>query len=273
MPYLPAPLFEIPLFGGVPIHLFGILVASGVLLGSYIAERQGEKWGLDKFDMRWLSTRTVIGGFVASHLFDVLAYDPARVLRDPWILLSFWAGLSSFGGFLGAAITFAWLTRRERMPALAFADAIGLGLAPAWILGRLGCYSAHDHPGLQTSFFLAVEYPDGLRHDLGLYEAIFTIFLTLGVYQFARARRGPGAMVGFLATAYAPVRFLLDFLRASDVDNPDPRYFGLTPGQWASIVCFAVGVWLLANARGKPPYAPPAPEPSAPDLAPGARSD
>ncbi len=274
VPYIDATIIEldVPGFGVLPLAWFGVLVATGVLVGSWIAEKQGEKMGLDKYDMRWLSTRTVIGGFVISHVFDTIAYHPEVLLEEPERLLYIWAGLSSFGGFLGAAITFWWLTRKEKLPALAFADAIALGLAPAWIFGRAGCYTAHDHPGSFTDFFLAVPYPDGTRHDLGLYEGIVTVFLTIGLWAYARKRRGPGALVAFLAIIYAPTRFALDFLRATDVDQADPRYVGLTPGQWASVACLVFGIWLLSRTANKPPYEPPPPvekEPS-PALEPAA---
>ena len=57
------------------------------------------------------------------------------------------------------------------------------------------------------------------------------------------------ALVGLL---YAPVRFLLDFLRF----NPDfdPRYVGLTFAQWVSILAFGAAVALLIRVvtNGKP---------------------
>jgi len=256
IPYFPSVLFEI---GDYPIHAFGILVAAAVVLGDRWVVRQGVRMGLDAQDVRFVNVRIVIGGFIVSHLVAVLAYHPEQILESPWVLLSFWSGLSSFGGFLGAALTFVWLMRREKLPALPFADAIALGLAPAWIVGRIGCFTAHDHPGRKTDFFLAVAYPNGARHDLGLYEAIATVFIAAALYAFARRRRGPGAIIGLFATVYAPVRFALDFLRATDVVRPDPRYFGLTPAQWACIACLAVGLGLLRRALGQPPYAGPEP--------------
>jgi phosphatidylglycerol:prolipoprotein diacylglycerol transferase len=59
---------------------------------------------------------------------------------------------------------------------------------------------------------------------------------------------------------YAPARFALDFLRATDVATPDRRYVGLTPAQWACLATLALGVYLWT--RRQPPAtneaAPPA---------------
>jgi phosphatidylglycerol:prolipoprotein diacylglycerol transferase len=169
--------------------------------------------------------------------------------------------LSSFGGFTGAALTYLYLSRKEKIPRLPYADSVALGLAVGWIFGRLGCTTAHDHPGRHTSFFLAVRYPDGPRHDLGLYELLFTIVLTAILFWYAKKPRPAGRLIGLFALLYAPVRFFLDFLRATDVSRPDERYAGLTPAQWACMGAFALGVWLLRRASPMLEFTGPPPPP------------
>jgi hypothetical protein len=57
------------------------------------------------------------------------------------------------------------------------------------------------------------------------------------------------ALVGLL---YAPVRFMLDFLRFNP--HADPRYVGLTFAQWVSMLAFGAAVLLLLRIakNGKP---------------------
>jgi phosphatidylglycerol:prolipoprotein diacylglycerol transferase len=244
IPYFDGHLFDI---GSLPIHMFGVLVAIGVIVGDRIVVREGVKRGLDAKDVKFLNARIVIGGFIMAHLVSVIFYFPERIRESPWILVNFWAGLSSFGGFLGALLAFLYYTRKEKIPPLVYADAVALGLAVGWIFGRTGCFTAHDHPGRLTSFFLAVRYPGGARHDLGLDELLFTIVITIILFTFARKPRAPGRVIGLYATLYAPVRFGLDFLRATDYGRPDQRYVGLTPAQWACLATLGVGIWLLSR--------------------------
>jgi phosphatidylglycerol:prolipoprotein diacylglycerol transferase len=250
IPYFDGHLFDI---FGLPIHMFGVLVALGVILGDRIVVKEGEKRGLEARDVKFLNARIVIVGFIVAHLVSVIFYFPERIKESPWILLNFWAGLSSFGGFLGALLAFVYYTRKEKIPALLYADSVALGLAVGWIFGRMGCTTAHDHPGLKTSFFLGVKYPDAApfpaRHDLGFYELLFTIVMTAILFTYAKRPRVPGRVIGLFATMYAPVRFGLDFLRARDVARPDERYAGLTPAQWACLATLGVGVWLLTAQR------------------------
>jgi phosphatidylglycerol:prolipoprotein diacylglycerol transferase len=262
IPYFDGHLFDI---AGLPIHLFGVLVALGVILGDRIVVRRGVQRGIEAKDIKFLNARIVILGFIVAHLVSVIFYFPERIKENPLILINVWAGLSSFGGFLGALLAFLYYTRKEKIPALPYADAVALGLAVGWIFGRTGCFTAHDHPGLHTTFFLAVRYPDGQRHDLGLYELLFTIVMTAILFTYAKKPRVPGRIIGLFAVMYPPVRFGLDFLRAHDVARPDERYGHLTPAQWACIATMGVGAWLMTRKGTVMPFSdPPAPS-SGPD--------
>jgi len=264
IPYFNGHLFDLPIFN-VPIHLFGVLVATGVIVGDRIVVQQGRRRGLDERDTKYLNVRIVIGGFIVAHLVSVLFYFPERILENPFVLLNPFAGLSSFGGFLGAFLSFMWFTRRAEVPRLQYADSVALGLSIGWIFGRTGCFTAHDHPGRHTSFFLAVRYLDGPRHDLGLYELLFTIVLAAFLFVYNRKLRPPGRIIGIAALAYAPVRFGLDFLRATDVSRPDQRYLGLTPAQWACIATAALAIYLLRRSMQQPPSTPSRPLPAKSD--------
>ncbi|HEX3697496.1 MAG TPA: prolipoprotein diacylglyceryl transferase family protein [Polyangia bacterium] len=275
IPYFNGHLFSIPAislfghaFGPISIEMFGVLVALGVIIGDQIVVRRGVQMGLEAQDIKFLNARIVIAGFIMAHLVSVIFYFPERIKENPLVLINVWSGLSSFGGFLGAALAFLYYTRREKISALRYADAVALGLVVGWIFGRTGCFTAHDHPGLKTSFFLAVQYPGGARHDLGLDELLFTIVIALCLFRFARTPRPPGRVIGLFALLYAPVRFGLDFLRARDYARPDERYAGLTPAQWACMLCLAVGLWLLIRKSDEAP--PPAAVPPAPSEAPPA---
>jgi phosphatidylglycerol:prolipoprotein diacylglycerol transferase len=272
IPYFTGHLFDIPhavpVIGGLPIHLFGVLVALGVIFGDRIVVTQGRRRGLDPNDVKYMNARIVIGGFIVAHLVSVIFYYPERIREDWKVLVNPFAGLSSFGGFLGAFLAFMYFTKKIGMDRLRYADSVALGLAVGWIFGRTGCFSAHDHPGrhVAASFFLSVRYPDGPRIDLGLYELLFTIVMTAILLDYNRTPRPPGRIIALATMMYAPARFLLDFLRATDVARPDERYLGLTPAQWACLATAGLGVYIWR--RREPPAPPAAPVTSAPPSAP-----
>jgi phosphatidylglycerol:prolipoprotein diacylglycerol transferase len=255
IPYINVPPIKL---GPLTFYAFGILVAIGLLLGARMAIEFGVKnRKLEREVMADLVAWIAIGGMLGGHVLQVLFYRPGELLEQPWILFYVWSGLSSFGGFIGAILSFLiWLKRRQIKNAMPYADSIAFGLVPGWVFGRMGCSVAHDHPGRLTDFVLAVQYPGGSRHDLGLYELAFTLLILFPLFLVLRWREGvrgrpfpDGTYVGLMSLIYAPVRFGMDYLRATDKQGSDVRYFGLTPAQYAAIGLLLIGIYLMTRKR------------------------
>jgi phosphatidylglycerol:prolipoprotein diacylglycerol transferase len=243
IPWFKSP--SLPL-GPLTIHAFGVLVAIGILVGARLTRRRGEQLGLQPEMVAQMVTTILVCGFIFAHIFDVFAYQTKGPRPTLLEILNPFGGLSSYGGFMGALGGLFYWCRRNKQNVMPYADSLGYGLAAGWTFGRLGCFTAHDHPGHLTDFFLAVQYPEGARHDLGLYEALWALGVTLIFLFLSRKQQPLGLYVGLLTTLYGPVRFGLDFLRATDVSGADPRYAGLTPAQWLSVAVTFVGLGLLA---------------------------
>ena len=171
----------------------------------------------------------------------LLFYHPEE-LREVGVLqlLKVWDGLSSSGGVLGGLLAILLFFRMRRLSFRQYADTFALAVAPGWMVARLGCFSVHDHPGVRTAFLLAVEFPGGGRHHLGLDDALVLVALSAILYALDQRGRLRGRLLPLLALLYGAARFLLDFLRARDLPYSDPRYLGLTPAQFA---CIALVFW------------------------------
>lgn len=251
-------------WGELAIHPFGLLVATGVVAGAALARSKAQRDGLHPETVMNLAGWVLVPAFVCAHLFDDLAYRPALLVERPWHLLMIWDGISSFGGFFGAAAGAACWSHRRELPGIAFADPIAFAFPLGWLFGRLGCFVVHDHPGHVTSFFLGVEDyevgppPYQVRHDLGLYEVIWSAAVLALFFALARRPRPRGLYLALLPLLYAPVRFGLDFLRATDVPQHDPRYLGLTPGHYAALLLLALGATVAWRVARRPwPDIPP----------------
>jgi len=252
------PYFEIPILelmdGWVVIDSWATLVCIGFIAGLEIARARAIRAGLDVRDLVDGAVVTVGMGFVVGHIVHVLAYNPHLIDEEGWITLArIWGGFSSYGGFLGAglgSVLFYKVVRKRSW--LAHCDAICFGFPFAWAFGRLGCFTAHDHIGAPSDFFLAVRFPGGSRHDLGLYEALWTILIAVVFFIVRNRSVRPGFFLALFAVLYSPIRFLLDFLRNEDLSGADVRWGGLTPAQYGSIFLFLLGLWLVTRLRLDP---------------------
>lgn len=256
------PWFTIPSLFDL-IHPFGVLVATGILVGAWFLQRRAKQLGLDHDETSSMITWSLAIGFVFAHVFDVVAYDPEKLLTQPWVLVDpRHFTISSFGGFIGGLAGIIIWCKRNKKPFLPFGDAMAFGLIVGWCFGRTGCFVAHDHPGMPTHFFLAVNYPDPNnpgqfipRLDLGLLEMLMSLPLVISFQIAFRKVRRVGSYLAAACIYYAPVRFVLDFLRETPAHGGDVRYFGLTPAQYGAILVFATGVVLALRVRKLPPGA------------------
>ena len=235
------------------IKPFGTLVALGVYIGSIVAMRHARERGLNEKKMSEFIFWTVGIGFIGGHVLDAIFYHPERVMRDPLYLIMLWEGLSSYGGFVGALCgALAWRFSRKE-PVLGYIECVASAFPLAWVFGRAGCASVHDHPGRLSDAWFAVKWPLGNsyvgRFDLGLIEMVLTIPLAIAFWILwqKKPKRPLGFYMGIMCAAYAPVRFFLDFLREDEHDllGGDPRYGGLTPAQWACFGLLGVGLYFL----------------------------
>ena len=252
VPFIDIPVLDL---GPVDLQAFTILVAMGVLLGTWMGRKYSERNGLDDDTMRYLAIRVLVWGFIACHVLNTVFYEWDRFQDDPLLMLRLWDGISSWGGIIGGGLALFLYTTIRKLDRLAWGDWAAYGAIGGWVPGRLACAVVHDHLGYPTNFPLAVNFPPHKypfdrasdvtirAHDLGLYEVIYLVPLFFVIVLLERKKvRKPGLLLGVLAVGYSVPRFFLEFLRRPETD---PRYYGLTFAQYACVAAFIGGYMLL----------------------------
>jgi len=241
---------EVPLGGGWSLAVFGTLVALGVAVGAWFAERRARAVGIPPDEVPGAIVSAVIPGLLVAHLVALVPVVRGGEPLTPRLVLEFWNGMSSFGGLVGAFLGLAVYYQGTGRPWLRTADVLVQALVVGWVFGRLGCTLVHDHVGRPSTFPLAIRFPDGPRHDLGLYELLFTILVLVpAVIVLNRRPRAAGTSVAVVALLYAPARFFGDFLRNVDLPGADVRYLGLTVGQYGSLVLAGIAIVATRHLR------------------------
>ena len=254
------PWFVVPplQLGPVALQPFGILAAAGIFLASKLLVSEAARRGLAPEPVEKAASWALAGGLIGGHLVHLFFYHPEELRQDGALqIFKVWDGLSSTGGVLGGLVAVLLFFRLRQLSFRPYADVFALAIAPGWAVARLGCFSVHDHPGVRTSFPLAVAFPGGARHDLGLDDALVLAALTVLLHALDRRARLRGRLLPLLGLLYGLPRFLLDFLRARDLPYVDARYLGLTPAQFACLALVIWGATQLLRGRGRPaPSAP-----------------
>ena len=266
IPYTTFPMIDL---GFVEIRTFGLMVALGVMIGTVIASRIGERFGVPADDTVGLATRLVVAGVIGARITWVLTHlDQIDSAID---VVAVWeGGLQFSGGFIAAIVvgipTFRKWSRLTRWRML---DGLALGLAVGLAIGRIGCYAVGEHLGKEsTSFFLASRYDGGstregppqlgqVIHNTSLYEMLLLFVLAGLLWWVLRQRPVPGSLIGIFCGWYGVARFSTDLLRGYDETK-----LGLTGAQWMCVALVPAGLYILLRVRrslAREPYDAPTP--------------
>ncbi|HMD49501.1 MAG TPA: prolipoprotein diacylglyceryl transferase family protein [Bryobacteraceae bacterium] len=135
------------------------------------------------------------------------------------------------------------LESMRRLDIIAYAMPIG------WMIGRLGCTLAHDYRGLESTSWIAVNFPEGPRYDLGLIEFLFLIGMATGFKLLDRRPRPAGFFFGMYGVVYGGFRIWLDTLH----QQPN-RFYGGIAGVVVGLAGW--GVMLILEKRTGVPQHP-----------------
>lgn len=241
------PYFQITIIhlGPIPIQVWGLMVALGILAGTWVAAKMAERRGQNSRLIWDLVFWVTIGAFIFARLFHIF-YEPATYFQSPLSIFQIWhGGMSIMGGFFGATLFGILFLRKKHVDIYAYADTAIFGLPLGLFIGRIGCFLIHDHPGTLTDFAFGVKYPDGVRHDLGLYLSINGLILFLVFLWLARHNARVGTYIIVFLFWKGLVRFFSDFLRATDGAIVDTRYADLTPAQYFAIGMAVLGIIVI----------------------------
>lgn len=235
---------------GFEISSFGVMLAIAFLVGLWITARRMGEEGLDPEDASTMLLYIMIGGVGGSKLY--FAVDMA--LRDPngdfFSYLFARAGITWYGGLLGATLLGAIGCRIHRIPIKRFVDSGAVGAAVGQAIGRVGCLLVGDDYGRATDLPWGLTFPEGAPptldpvHPTQLYEILW--LLPVAALLWRRRRRSPFLFGEYVALNGAG-RFVIENWRV----NPAVA-LGLTEPQWIGLALVVVGVcgWLY-YARGR----------------------
>jgi len=213
IPYFPQPAVHL---GRVTIHAYGALAVVAVLVSLWVIVRRGRRMGIGAEEMFRLWFWMYVGAVLGSHLFRTVFEDFGGFLADPLRVFRIGSGVSTLGAATGgvfAALLWCRARRLSWFELLRRMDIVAYAIPTAWMFGRLGCALAHDHKGLPSLSWIAVQFPEGPRYDLGLLEFLFLVGVVGAFWVLDRRPRPAGFFLALYGLGYGGFRLWLATLR------------------------------------------------------------
>jgi phosphatidylglycerol---prolipoprotein diacylglyceryl transferase len=213
--------------GSLTIYTYGVLVATGVVVGLWYARRQAPRAGLDPEKTWNMGIYAVLMALLLAKVWLVFGswdYYMAHP-REIVSIATFQSGGTFYGGVLGAILTIVLYSIVRKMPLISVLDVFAAALPLGHAIGRLGCFAAGCCYGKPTALPWGVRFTnpaaaqvagtplDVHLHPTQLYEAgaEFVNFLVL-VWVGAR-QRFKGQILGTYLLLYGAERGTIEFFR------------------------------------------------------------
>lgn len=242
---------EIFSIGEFAIRWYGLLFASGFVFGYFII---GNIFKREKIDPKLLDTVTtymVVGTVVGARLGHCLFYEPAYYFSNPISILKVWeGGLASHGAAIGILIALWMFSRKAKKSYIWTLDRIVIVVALAGFFIRMGNLMNSEIYGVETTLpwgFIFVRWHETVpKHPTQIYEGLSYLLIFVVLY-FRYQRKGPGIkpgfIFGFFLTTLFSMRFIIEFIKESQVDFENTMTLNM--GQILSIPFILAGIYLL----------------------------
>lgn len=238
--------------GPVDIHLYGLVIALGLMLAAVYGMRRSKQFGLTEDNILdgvlWITPFAI----VCARAYYV-AFTWEYYARNPISILYIWeGGLAIYGGVLGAVLGMWVFCRVKKLKFAAVLDLVLLGFLIGQSMGRWGNFFNREAFGAPTDSFFrmglyntttgAWEY----YHPTFLYESVWNLIGLGLLHVLSKKRRYDGQIALGYAAWYGLGRAFIEGLRM------DSLYWGpfRVSQVLAALSCLAaVGILLWQNFR------------------------
>lgn len=211
--------------GPLVIRWYGILMATSIVVGLWLAHRQARREGLPADDIITAGQWAVLAGLVGARLYEV-AFNWDYYGQYPAKIFAVWeGGLAIHGGLILGPLVGAGLAWKWGLPILRGLDVTAPSFAIGQAIGRWGNFFNEEAFGRPTAlpwklYISPPHRPPGYTqfnyfHPAFLYESLWAlaIFGVLVLWLRPRLREQPGALFFAYIGLYSIGRFAIEAIR------------------------------------------------------------
>lgn len=252
--------------GPIPVHTYGLLLATALLVAISVTARLAQKDGVPRrltWDLGFVIVLSSVVG--AKLLLIITAWDYYLTDLSRLFSLDFLrAGGVYYGGFLGAvAGSYFYCRTQPLMPFRVMADAAAPAIALGQAIGRLGCFAAGCDYGRPSDVPWAVTFTSEYAHRLvgtplhlplhpyQLYESGLSLLFFVALLAAHGRRRFQGQVFALYLIGYGLIRFWLEFYRG-DADRGFVFGEALSTSQFISLLIIPAGLILYWRGSRTP---------------------
>lgn len=234
--------------GPLTVYMYGLMIAIGILAAYFVAEKRGQKMGIDVSKLDVITLWLLIGGFACSKILYWITILP-EIIQNPSIMLNIGDGWVVYGGIIGGLLAGYIYCRIHHMNFWTYFDLLIPEVALAQGFGRLGCFFAGCCYGIETHGWFALTFPEGSLAPAGiplfptqLLSSLFDFALFFILLYLSKKKHFDGELGAWYLLIYSAGRFVIEFFRGDLVRGSVGT---LSTSQFIAILAMIAGVAII----------------------------
>ena len=245
--------------GPITIYWYGVIIATGVFLGLYLATKEADRIGIKKDLIVDLIVFAIPIAIIFARIYYVI-FEWNQYENGPWWqVFAVWnGGIAIHGALIGSVITAIIYTRVKKVSFWQIADILAPSLILGQAIGRWGNFmnqEAHGGPISEAAYNKFLQYlPDFIMnqmtidgvmfHPTFLYESFWNIVVFIFLLVLRRYNPLRGEVFLSYVITYSIGRFFVEGMRT------DSLYIGeIRVAQLISILLIVGTVVLIVYRR------------------------
>lgn len=202
---------------GIDIMWYGILMATGMILGVLLALKEAKRVGIDEDDVLNLALIAIPSGLLGARLYYVI-FNWSYYSQNVSEILNFrGGGMAIHGALIGGILAGFIYTKIKGIYFFKMADAVMLGIPLAQAIGRWGNYINGEAHGGPTDLPWGIMV-DGMKvHPTFLYESIWDLGIFIFLWLFRKNKKYEGQLAITYIILYSIGRFFIEGLRTDSL--------------------------------------------------------
>ncbi len=279
---IPSPDSGVVHLGPVPLHMYGLMIAIGVLVAVKVAEVRWVRRGHAAKEFGDLVVWIVIAGVIGARVYHVIT--DYQLFEDDWLkAFQIWeGGLAIWGAVIGGALAAIVLARKRHLDLGDLLDSIAPGLVFAQAIGRWGNWFNQELFGGPSTLPWAIEISPAKRPEgylqyttfqpTFLYESLYCAALGCAlIWIDHKFELKKFQLFALYCMGYTAARFVFEEVRIDPAHTLGP----LRINAWVCVVVFlaALAWFLWLRTHGTPVVKPDRDALGAADVASGSAAD
>ena len=211
--------------GPLNIYLYGLIIATGLLLAVLYGYRRCRQFGLNEDTLTDGVLWVTPFAFLCARLYYCIFYwNEGGYAANPLSILYVWeGGLAIYGGVIGAIVGIIVFCKVKKISIGAVLDIVALGFLIGQTMGRWGNFFNREAFGAETDSFLRMglyntytgmtEY----HHPTFLYESLWNLAGFVALHFFSKKRKYDGQIALGYAAWYGLGRVFIEGLRTDSL--------------------------------------------------------